>query len=89
MANYMDGMDGGKHNSDNIEHVDNQPTFTVSLSFQGIDAINPLEAAYTIQQWLEEDAKTMTYDVTNELTGEKFTVDLSEPDEDAVLPNKE
>ncbi len=89
MANYMDGMDGGKHNSDNIEHVDNQPTFTVSLSFQGIDAINPLEAAYTIQQWLEEDAKTMTYDVTNELTGEKFTVDMAEDEENAVLPNNE
>lgn len=89
MANYTDGMDGGKHNSDNTEHVDNQPTYKVTLTFEGVDAKNPLEAAYIVQQWLEEDAKTMTYDVEDELTGNKFTVDLAEEDEDAVLPNND
>ncbi len=88
MANYLDGMDGGKHNSDNIEHVDNQPTFTISLTFTDINAKNPLEAVNTIIEWLE-DARTMCYDVTNELTGEKFTVDMAEDEENAVLPNKE
>jgi hypothetical protein len=29
----------------------------------------------------------MIYDVEDETTGEKFSVDLSEDDEDAVLPN--
>ena len=82
----MDGMDGGKHNSDNTEHVDNQPTYKVTLTFEGVDAKNPLEAAYIVQQWLE-DAKTMIYDVEDELTGNKFTVDLAEDDKDAVLPN--
>jgi hypothetical protein len=85
MANYLDGMDGGKHNSDNIEHKDRNTTFTVNLTFTDIDAKNPLEAVNTIIEWLE-DARTMVYDVTDELTGEKFTVDLSEADEDAVLP---
>jgi hypothetical protein len=31
----------------------------------------------------------MVYDVMDEETGEKFTVDLSEDDEDAVLPNND
>ena len=88
MANYMDGMDGGKHNSDNTEHVDNQPTYKVTLTFEGVDAKNPLAAAKKIVEWLE-DANTMTYDVEDELTGNKFTVDLAEDDEDAVLPNND
>jgi len=88
MANYLDGMENGKHNSDNTEHVDNKPTFTISLTFTDIVAKNPLEAVNTIIEWLE-DARTMIYDVTNELTGEKFTVDMAEDEENAVLPNNE
>jgi len=87
MANYLDGMDGGKHNSDNTEHVDNQQTFTVSLTFESVDAKNPLEAVKTILKWLEDDSE-MVYDVTNELTGEKFTVDMAEDEENQVLPNE-
>lgn len=50
-------------------------------------ASNPLEVTKKAAEWLldNEGAKLMTYQVTNELTGEKFTVDLSEEDEDAVL----
>ena len=88
MSNYMDGMDGGKHNSDNTEHIENQQTFTVSLTFGSVDAKNPLEAVKTILKWLEYDSE-MVYDVTNELTGEKFTVDMAEDEENAVLPNNE
>jgi hypothetical protein len=88
MSNYMDGMDGGKHNSDNTEHVDNTQTYSVSLTFTDIDAKNPLEATKKILKWLSE-ADAMVYDVTNELTQEKFTVDLSEDDADAVLPNND
>jgi hypothetical protein len=84
----MDGMDGGKHNSDNTEHIENQQTFTVSLTFGSVDAKNPLEAVKTILKWLEYDSE-MVYDVTNELTGEKFTVDMAEDEENAVLPNNE
>jgi hypothetical protein len=80
-----------KHN-ENMEHVDNKPTFKVSLTFEGLDAKNPLEAAKKIVEWLKDEndgAENMTFDVENETTGEKFTVDLAENDEDAVLPNKD
>lgn len=88
MAYYIDGMDGGKHNSDNTEHVDNQQTYTVTLTFECVDAKDPLAATKKIVEWLK-NANRMIYDVEDELTGNKFTVDLSEDDEDAVLPNDE
>lgn len=70
-------------------------TFTVSVTFTDMTAENPLEAAKKACSWLlgeptgrsGDDAGTMIYDVTDEETGEKFTVDLSEEDEDAVLPD--
>ena len=45
MSTYLDGMNGGKHNSDNVEHIDNKPTFEIVLRFTDIDADNPLDAA--------------------------------------------
>ena len=86
MANILDGMEGGKHNSDNIEVT--TPTFEVVLRFTDIDAKNPLEATKKILKWLSE-ADAMIYEVENEETHEKWTVDLSEEDENAVLPNNE
>lgn len=77
-----------KHN-ENMEHVDNRPTFKVSLTFTDIDAKNPLEATKKILKWIEDGANEMIYDVENEITNDKFTVDLSEEDEDAVLPNND
>jgi hypothetical protein len=88
MANYLDGMYGGKHNSENTEHVDNMQTYSISLTFTDISADNPLKAVKKILEWLE-DANTMIYDVKDELTGNKFTVDLSEDDDNAVLPNND
>lgn len=87
MANILDGMEGGKHNSDNIEVT--TPTFEVVLRFTDIDAKNPLEATKKILKWIQEGADAMIYEVTNEETDQVFTVDLSEEDEDAVLPNNE
>ena len=89
MATILDGMDGGKHNSDNSEVSIPVKTFTVSLTFTDMTSDNPLAAAKKACKWLVEDAATMIYDVENEQTGEKFTVDLSEEDEDAVLPNND
>jgi hypothetical protein len=88
MATYLDGMEGGKHNSDNTEVSISPKSFKVSLTFEGITGKNPLEVAKTIAKWCK-DADTFTYDVVNEETNEAFTVDLSEDDEDAVLPNKD
>lgn len=89
MAKYLDGMEGGKHNSDNTEVSIEAKTFEVTLTFTDIMAKNPLEATKKILKWIEEDAANMIYDVKNESTSEKFTVDLSENDEDAVLPNND
>ena len=88
MATILDGMDGGKHNSDNIEVSVNTRSYSVSLTFTDIDAKNPLEATKKILGWLSK-ADAMIYDVVDEITNEKWTVDLSEDDEDAVLPNNE
>jgi serine protease inhibitor len=64
-------------------------SYSVSLTFTDILAENPLEATKKILKWIEEDANTMIYDVIDEETNDKFTVDLSEDDEDAVLPNND
>jgi len=62
-------------------------TFTVSITFTDMTAFNPLDAAKKACKWLleDEDARSMIYDVTDEVTKQKFTVDLGEDDEDAVL----
>jgi hypothetical protein len=61
-------------------------TYTVSLTFTNISGKNALQAVKTITKWIEEGVNDMVFDVTNELTDEKFTVDLSEK-EFPVLPN--
>ena len=66
--------------------MSNLKTFTVSVTFTDMVADNPLDAAKKACKWLIEDndANTMVYDVEDETTKEKFSVDLSEPEEDAV-----
>jgi len=83
MATYLDGMDGGKHNSDNIESKSVMHTYTVSVTFECMDAKTPKEAALKAAKWLveDEDAFMMIYDVIDEQTNEAYTVDLSEDDE--------
>lgn len=73
-------------------HLNNKSmskTFTVSLTFTDMTAENPLEAAKKACDWLlkNNDANAMIYEVTDEQTNEKFTVDLSEDEENAVLPD--
>ena len=65
------------------------PTYTISLTFDSQEAANPLEAAKEMRKTILEDNGNYIYDVEDEDTGEKFTVDLDEEDEDAVLPFKE
>jgi len=89
MATYLDGMDGGKHNSDNTETSIPIKTFTVSVTFTDMIADNPLAAAKMACDWLliNGDASNMIYDVIDETNSNAYTVDLSEDDEDAVLSN--
>lgn len=66
-------------------------SYTVTLGgFNFIKGDSPLEAAKSIAKFLCDDdcPNSLVYDVVDEQTGEKFTVDLAEEDEDAVLPNK-
>lgn len=65
-----------------------KPTYKVSIRFDMIDAKNPLEAAKEIAKWLKEGADSMIFDIEDEATAKKFSVDLSEEDEDAVIENK-
>lgn len=92
MANYLDGMEGGKHNSDNTETSTKSNSYTVSITFECVGAKNPLEAAKIVAKWLVEDdehgnAFDMVYEVNDEITNEKFIVDLDADDDYAVLPN--
>lgn len=64
-------------------------TFTVSIVFECTSGKDPLAVAKQVAKWLKEDADNFIYDVVDDLTNDKFTVDLSEEDEDAVLPNND
>lgn len=64
-------------------------TFNVSVSFDSVSAENEFEAAKIVSNWLKNGANDFIYDVVDEETEKKFTVDLSENDEDAVLPNND
>lgn len=67
----------------------NKKTYTVSVTFDCLAANSPLDAVNKACEMLMRDANTFIYDVHDEESDEKFTVDLSEDDEDAVLPNND
>jgi len=50
-----------------------------------VDADSPLAAAQTVQSWLRE-GDFQYYVQEDEENGKVFSVDLTEDDEDAVLP---
>lgn len=64
-------------------------SYTISVTFTDQQANNPIEAVEDFIKYLKEDADSCIYDVEDEETGEKFTVDMSEEDEDKVLPNND
>ena len=62
-------------------------TYSISLEFTDIQEENPLEAVKKIIGWIKDDGvDDMVFTVTNEQTDERHTVDMSEEEEDAVLP---
>ena len=65
--------------------------YSITLGgFTAQEGENPLEATKRFVKFLQEtNLNELVYDVEDEVTGEKFTVDLSEDDEDAVLPNND
>jgi len=53
-------------------------TYTISLTFNAISGNDPLDAAKQLSEWIKEGAGEMVYDLIDEETGAKFTVDLEE-----------
>lgn len=64
-------------------------TYTVSLTGIEVQADSPLEAAHLMLELINEEGKYLIYDVEDTESNEKYTVDLSEEDEDVVLPNND
>jgi hypothetical protein len=64
-------------------------SYTIVLRFEVVEATSPLDATKQVHEWIKDGADKMIYEVENEETHEKWTVDLSEEDENAVLPNNE
>ena len=63
-------------------------TYRISVEFTDQLAENPLDAVKRFISALEECMSLLMYDVEDEETGEKFTVDMSEfEDDNKVLPN--
>lgn len=58
-------------------------SYTVVLKFEVIEGENPLDATKNALKWIKESAHKMIYEVTDEITDEKFDVDL---DNDDVTP---
>lgn len=59
------------------------PTFTVTYENELYSANDPLEAAKDVRNDII-NGEALMFTVVNETTGEKFSVDLDEEDEDAV-----
>lgn len=59
--------------------------FTVSLVFDSVNAENPLDATKKVAELIKNGTEELIYSVTNEETGDEFTVDLDETDEYAVV----
>lgn len=58
--------------------------------FCGQEGENPLDAAKRFVELLKVcNLNELVYNVEDEETGDMFSVDLSENDEDAVLPNND
>lgn len=68
--------------------------FTVTLKLESFEAKTPLEAAQeALRLMLEwegdkQSCENMIFDVTDNITGEKFTVDMAE-ENNQVLPNND
>ena len=62
--------------------------YKIVMEIEALDAKDALQAAKDVEKMIMDEGGFQYY-VQNEETGELFSVDLSEDDEDAVLPVKE
>jgi hypothetical protein len=75
---------GSVMNAEINKHTD-MATYRVVFEIE-VEETTPLAAAQTVQEWLADPKKDWQFYVQDEQTGKLDSVDLSEPDEEAVLP---
>ena len=87
MANYLDGMEGGKHNSDDcIATPSKMKTKRVVFEIE-VEAETNVEAAKTVQEWLQEDTcQNWQFYVQDAETKEVVSIDLDEDESCMELP---
>lgn len=61
--------------------------YTVSLIITDISEISPIDAVKEFTKWVKDGIGDMIFEVSNQKTKKKFTVDMGEFDTDRVLPN--
>jgi len=85
-----EAMDYLNNYCSNLKLLDpSEHTYEISLTFTDIQENSPLEAVKKIIGWIKDDGvDDMIFEVRNEMTDEKVTVDMSENENDAVLPVK-
>ena len=59
-------------------------TYNISIEIT-LDAINPLEAAKQLQNWIKENETNWQFYVQEDGSKDIYSIDLEEPDEAAVL----
>ena len=89
MANYWDGMEGGKHNSDDCiatpsKMKTKRVVFEIEVEVESGSREN-IEAAETIQDWLSDGTKYQFY-VQDVESGTIVSVDLDEDESCMELP---
>ena len=91
MANYLDGMEGGKHNSDNCEATPSKMkikrvVFEIEVEVDAGQREN-IEAAKTVQEWLQEDdCQNWQFYVQDVEDGTIVSIDLDEDESCMELP---
>lgn len=65
--------------------METNKTFKVVMEISDIQENNPLDAAKTVEGWIKDHESNFQYYVQDEETGELFSVDLNEEDDEAVL----
>ena len=81
-----------KHNVE-MERIDSKTTFTVKLEFTDLEAKNPIEAVKEVLSLIQNEKginaiESFVFEVTNEETLEEFVFDLSEYEENLIVPKK-
>jgi hypothetical protein len=62
----------------------NKTTYTVTLTFTDISEDSPLLATKQVIKYIEDDVSQLMFNVTDELSNEKFVVDMADESTDKI-----